>query len=164
MNLITPGIGLIFWMTLTFLIVLFILGKWGWPVVIKGLKKREEEIKGSLEAAKKAQEEMANLKAGNEELLRKAQEERDNILKEAKEIKDKMINDAKGQAKEEADKILASTKESINYEKMKAISDIKNQIANFSIEIAEKVLCEQVKDKKSSEEIISKEIEKINLN
>lgn len=164
MSLLTPGIGLIFWMTLTFLIILFILGKWGWPIVIKGLKKREQAINDSLQAAEKAKQEMANLKAGNEELLRQAQQERDNVLKEAREIKDKMISDAKLQAQEESNKIIASAKESINFEKMKAITEIKNQIANLSIDIAEKVLSNELEDKQKSEEIVSKEMEKINFN
>ncbi|MBQ7985375.1 MAG: F0F1 ATP synthase subunit B, partial [Bacteroidales bacterium] len=117
MGLLTPDIGLVFWMTLTFAVVLFILGKWGWPVIIKGLKKREEDIKNSLLAAENAKKEMEKLKAGNEELLLQARQERDNILKEAKQAGSQMIEQAREQAKLEADKIILQARENINFEK-----------------------------------------------
>lgn len=127
MSLLTPSIGLIFWMTLTFLIVLFILGKWGWPVVIKALKKREEDIRKSLQAAETAKQEMAKLQASNEQLLSKAREERDEILKQAKQSADDMIADAKNKAKTEADKIILQARQSIDFEKQKAIQDLQTQ-------------------------------------
>ncbi|MBO6118575.1 MAG: F0F1 ATP synthase subunit B [Bacteroidales bacterium] len=163
MGLLTPGIGLIFWMTLTFLIVLFILGKWGWPVIIKSLKKREEDIKNSLLAAENAKKEMEKLKAGNEELLAQAREERDNILKEAKQAGNQMIEDARQKAKSEAEKIILQARENINFEKEKAIKEVQSQMAQLSLDIAQKVLEQEVKDPQMSSQLIAKQLEKISF-
>lgn len=161
MELLTPGIGLIFWMTIIFVIVLVILGKWGWPVLIKSIKKRETDIRDSLDAAKKAQEEMKQLKLDNETLLQEAKRERDELLKDAKKLKDQIIEQAKQQASLEADKIIVQARENIETEKRKAVEDLKNQISIFSIEIAEKVLKSELSDKEKSEKIISQELENI---
>lgn len=161
MELLTPGIGLIFWMTIIFVIVLVILGKWGWPVLIKSIKKRETDIRDSLDAAKKAQEEMKQLKLDNETLLQEAKRERDELLKDAKKLKDQIIEQAKQQATLEADKIIVQARENIETEKRKAVEDLKNQISIFSIEIAEKVLKSELSDKEKSEKIISQELENI---
>ncbi len=163
MSLLTPGIGLIFWMTLTFLIVLFILGKWGWPVIIKGLKKREKDIKDSLLAAENAKKEMEKLKASNEELLAQAQKERDDILKQAKLSGNQMIDEAKEKAKQEAEKIILQARQDIVLEKENAIKDLKNQLAQISLDIAQKVLEQEVKNPQTSEELINKQIEKISF-
>ena len=163
MGLLTPGIGLIFWMTLTFLIVLFVLGRWGWPVVIRGLKKREENIKESLLAAENATKEIEKLKAGNEELLAQAREERDNILKEAKLSGDQLIEEAKQKAKDEADKIILQAKENINYEKEKVLKDLKDQMAQMSLDIAQKVLEQEVKNPQVGEELIKEQLEKMSF-
>ena len=163
MGLLTPGIGLIFWMTLTFLIVLFILGKWGWPVIIKSLKKREEDIKNSLLAAENAKKEMEKLKAGNEELLAQAREERDNILKEAKQAGNQMIEDARQKAKSEAEKIILQARENINFEKEKEIKEVQSQMAQLSLDIAQKVLEQEVKDPQMSSQLIAKQLEKISF-
>ncbi|MBR1774333.1 MAG: F0F1 ATP synthase subunit B [Bacteroidales bacterium] len=163
MGLLTPGIGLIFWMTLTFLIVLLILGKWGWPVIIKGLRKREEDIRNSLLAAENAKKEMEKLKAGNEELLAQAREERDNILKEAKQAGNQMIEDAREKAKAEAEKIILQARENINFEKEKAIKEVQTQMAQLSLDIAQKVIEQEVKNPQTSEELIAKQLEKISF-
>ncbi len=164
MELLTPGIGLIFWMTIIFVIVLVILGKWGWPVLIKSIKKRESDIRDSLNAAKKAQEEMKQLKLDNESLLQEAKQERDELLKEAKKLKDQIIEQAKQQASLEADKIIVQARENIEIEKRQAVEDLKNQISLFSIEIAEKILKSELSDKEKSEKIISQELENIKFN
>ena len=163
MGLLTPGIGLIFWMTLTFLIVLLILGKWGWPVIIKGLRKREEDIRNSLLAAENAKKEMEKLKAGNEELLAQAREERDNILKEAKQAGNQMIEDAREKAKAEAEKSILQARENINFEKEKAIKEVQTQMAQLSLDIAQKVIEQEVKNPQTSEELIAKQLEKISF-
>lgn len=164
MELLTPGIGLIFWMTIIFVIVLAILGKWGWPVLIKSIKKRETDIRDSLNAAKQAQEEMKQLKLDNESLLQEAKQERDELLKEAKKLKDQIIEQAKQQATLEADKIIVQARENIETEKRQAVEDLKNQISLFSIEIAEKILKSELSDKEKSEKIISQELENIKFN
>ena len=163
MGLLTPGIGLIFWMTLTFLIVLFVLGKWGWPVVIKGLRKREEDIKNSLLAAENAKKEMEKLKASNEELLAEAREQRDTILKQAKQSGNQIIEEAKQTAKNEADKIILQAKEDIAYEKDKALKDLKGELAQMSLDIAQKVLSHEVKNPQTSEEVIKEQIDKLSF-
>lgn len=163
MDLLTPGIGLIFWMTLTFLIVLFVLGKWGWPVVIKGLRKREEDIKNSLLAAENAKKEMEKLKAGNEELLAEAREQRDSILRQAKQSGNQIIEEAKQTAKNEADKIILQAKEDIAYEKDKALKDLKGELAQMSLDIAQKVLSHEVKNPQTSEEVIREQIDKLSF-
>ena len=148
MSLINPGFGLVIWMTIAFIVVLYVLGKYAWKPIMNALKEREDSIEESLRAADKARDEMKDLQLDNEKLLRAAKDERDAILREARKIKDKMIEDAKAKANIEAGNIVESAKERIQNEKNAAIVDIKNSIAIISIEIAEKVLREEFKDKK----------------
>ncbi len=164
MQLINPGIGLIFWMTVAFLIVLFILGKFAWPAILKGLKEREQSIREALDSAKEAQEQMRQLKVDNDKLLKEAMEERDAILAEARKMKDKIIGDAKGKATDEASAIVESAKEKINTEKLTALREIKSTVAEYSIEIAEKILREELKDKAKQKQYIEKLLKETSLN
>ncbi|MDR0790136.1 MAG: F0F1 ATP synthase subunit B [Bacteroidales bacterium] len=163
MNLLTPGIGLIVWMTLVFLILLFVLGKFAFPVLLVTMKKRELSIKESLDAAAMAKEEMKHLQASNEVLLRQAQEEKDAIIKEARAIKEKMIREAEGEAHLVKERMLVSARESINYEKLQAMTELKNQIANLAIDIAEDVLKQELSDRNRSNEIVSQRVSEITL-
>ena len=140
MELITPDLGLLFWMTLAFGIVFFILAKFAFPVINNMLKQREEEINTALEKAERTHQEMEKLQADNELLLAQAREEREKILDEARQIHDKFIETAKMKANEEKERIIESARETIENEKMAAAIEIKNQIAGFSIKVAEKVL------------------------
>ncbi|MBO5844940.1 MAG: F0F1 ATP synthase subunit B, partial [Bacteroidales bacterium] len=140
-----------------------ILWKFGWPVVIDMMSKREEQIKKSLEEAAIAREEMKQLQVGNERLLIEAQKERDLMLQQTKELKEKMIEEAKEQAQKEAQRIVVAARENIEYEKLHAMTELKNQIANLSIEIAEDLLKHELSDKVKSNEIISKRMSEINL-
>ncbi len=164
MELIQPGIGLIFWMTLSFSLVLLILGKFAWPAITKGLKERERSIDDALRAADKAREEMQLLKVDNEGLLRQAKGERDEIMNEARKVRDKIVEAAKGKATVEADKIVENAMERIENEKLSAMTDLKNQIAMFSIEIAEKILKEELSGGKKQEELIKKLTDEVKLN
>lgn len=164
MELITPGLGLLFWMTITFLILLFILGKFGWPVMSKMIKERETLIANSLDEAKKAREEMAQLKSNNDALLKEAMNERDKILKEAHQIGDKIREEAQTKAQEEAQRIVASARESINYEKLQALTELKNQIASFSIDIAQSVLQQELQNKDTDQKLIEKKVEDFKVN
>jgi len=164
MQLLNPGLGIIFWMTVIFLIVIFILGKYAWPSILKGLKEREQTIQESLDAAKEAQEQMKRLKLDNDKLLAEAKEERDMILAEARKIKDKMIADAKEKAEQEANAIVEGAKDRINNEKKAALIEIKNTIAEYSIDIAELILREELKDKKQQQEYVSKLLKETSLN
>src|SRR5438552_9311903 len=137
MDLLKPNFGLLIWTLFGFLIFLFILGKFAWPAIVKGLKQREQGIADSLATAERVRAEMAQLKNENEELLAKAREERGQLLKEARETKERIINESKEQAKIEANKIIADAQAAINTQKMAAITDVKNQIGKLVIEVSE---------------------------
>lgn len=147
MDLVTPGLGLVFWMTISFSIVLFLLRKYAWKPILKSLNDRDESISEALSAAEKARVEIDLLKANNDGIMQQARVERDKILKEAREIKEEMINEAKSTAKEEAGKLLSSARESINNEKLAAITELKNQVASLAIKVAEKILNDELGDK-----------------
>lgn len=164
MELIQPGLGLIFWMTLSFGLVLFLLGKYAWKPIMKMLKEREASIESALHAADKAREEMKNLVSDNERLLAEAKNERDAILGEARKIREKMIEEARVRANEEAQRIVDNALERIENEKMAAITELKNQIALLSIEIAEKLIREELSHDKKQEELIRKMLDEIKSN
>lgn len=162
--LINPGLGTFVWMLVAFGILAFILGKWGWPMLLKSLKKREEAIADALNAAEKAKEEMRQLTAHNEDLLKEAKLERDEMLRNARLTSEKIIEDARQKATEEADRIVEAARENINYEKMKAMHELKNQIATLSIDIAEKVIRAELSDRQKADTFIHHELEEAHLN
>lgn len=162
--LINPGIGTFVWLLVSFGILAFILMKWGWPMILKALKSREEAIANSLNEANKAREEMKNLVAHNEELLRQAKMERDEMLRNARLASEQIVEEARTKATAEADRIVEAARENINYEKMKAMTELKNQIANLSIEIAEKLIRAELSDKPKADALIQKELEMAKLN
>ena len=125
MELVTPAIGLVFWMSVTFLFIFFILKKFAWKPILNMIKEREDSIESALQAAEKAKLEMKELQAGNERILAEAMAERDNLLREARETKDSIVNEAKTKAKAEADKLINQALESIRNEKMAAITELK---------------------------------------
>ena len=131
--LVTPGVGLIFWTSIVFILLLVLLGKFAWKPILAAIKSREESIDEALKSAEKAKLEMQELKAGNEKILAEARAERDALLKEARDTKDAIINEAKTKAKSEADRILTSAREQITNEKNAAIQrqiDIKTEARN----------------------------------
>lgn len=164
MDLVTPDIGLIFWSTLFFLILLFVLGKFAWPAILSAIKARNESIRNALDAAEKAKEEMAKLQADNEKILAEAKAERDALLREAKEVKEKIVAEAKEQASLEAKKLIRLARESINSEKAAAINDLKKQVAGLSVEIAEKLLRTKLKETKAQKEMVNRMIKEADLN
>ena len=164
MDLVTPGIGLIFWTTLFFLILLFILGKFAWPAILTAIRARNESIRQALDSAEKAKEEMAKLQADNKKILSEAKAERDAMMKEAKQLKDKLIADAKEQASYEARKLVANAREAIQAEKKAAINDLKVQVANLSLDIAEKILKKELEDSKAQKDLINTLINEADLN
>src|SRR5574344_493791 len=164
MELITPSFGLLFWMLIGFGILFFILAKFAWPIIIKSITAREKRIEDQLSEAAKAREEMKNLKSEHEALLLQAKEERDAILSEARKISEKMYDEAKEKSSKEAQLLIEDAKKSIHYEKMKAVTDIKNEIAQMSIEIAEKILAEELSNKQKQEELVAKWVKDININ
>jgi F-type H+-transporting ATPase subunit b len=156
MELLQPGIGLIIWALISFLIVLFVLGKFAWKPIMKSLKERELGIADALATAEKVKAEMAQLKSENEALLVKAREERANILKDAKEAGDKMVNEAREKAKVEYDRIIADAQNSIEQQKNAAIVDVKNMIGKMVIEVTEKVIRRELVNRNDHEEYITK--------
>lgn len=164
MDLVTPGIGMIFWSTLFFLVLLFILGKFAWPAILTAVKARNESIRNALDAAERAKKEMAQLQSDNEKILLEAKAERDSMMKEAKEIKDLLIAEAKEKATEEANRIVQNAKESIQREKAAALDDMKEQMASISVDIAEKILRIKLEDSKAQKELVEKLINESDLN
>lgn len=164
MELVTPSIGLMFWTSLVFVILLFLLAKFAWKPILKSVKEREVKIESALEASEKARTEMALLKSQNEDLRKEALVERDALLKEAREMKDKMVAEAKVTAKEEGERIIESAREAIKNEKMAAVIEIKNQVATLSIEIAEKIVKEKLSTDEKQKTLVDGLVEEINLN
>ena len=151
MQLLTPDLGLLVWTLLAFLIVFFLLKKFAWPAIIKGLSDREQNIADSIASAEKVKLEMSQLINDNEAFLIKAREERALLLKEAKEIKDKLISEAKEEAKAQAAKIVADAQVTIHHQKMAAITDLKNQVGSLVIEVSEKILRRELSNKDEQE-------------
>nr|WP_152611370.1 F0F1 ATP synthase subunit B [Psychroserpens mesophilus] len=165
MNLLEDfSIGLFFWQTLLFVLLVLLLKKYAWKPMLNAVNDREEGIKNALDSAEKAKREMENLQADNQKLLKEARAEREAMLKEARDIKNKMIEDAKDQAKEEAGKLVAQAQASIETEKKAAIAELKSQVANLSIEIAEKVVREELSNKDKQIKLVESMLGEATLN
>jgi len=164
MELVSPDIGTIFWMLLMFIIVLVILKKFAWKPILNALEKREKSIEDSLRSAELAKEEMEKMKADNKLVMAQARKERDEMLKETKQASEKLLNEARGKASEEAKKIIESARQQIRHEKTVAISEIRDQVAELSVDIAEKVLREKLKSSKEQQELMDKLLDEIKLN
>jgi F-type H+-transporting ATPase subunit b len=164
MELIKPAFGLVFWMSLSFLTLLFILKKFAWKPILDMLHERENNIAEALNTAKKAREEMATLKADNERLINEARLERDKMLREARDTKDAIIAEAKGKAQQEANKILNQTRETIQTEKNAALTELKNQVASMSVEIAEKILRAELSNDEKQKSLMQNMLKEINMN
>ena len=162
--LLKPEFGLLMWTLVSFLIVFFILKKFAFPAIIKGLKDRQQSIADSLSTAEKIKVEMAQMKSENEALLAKAREERALMLKEARETKDKIITEAKEQAKTEANKIVIEAQAAINAQKMAALTEVKNQVGKLVIEVSEKVLRKELANKEAQEVHIKGLVDGVKLN
>ncbi|NDC42777.1 MAG: ATP synthase F0 subunit B [Chitinophagia bacterium] len=144
MDLLTPELGLFLWTLIAFLLVLFILGKFAWKPILQSLGEREKSIADAISSAEKVKGEMGQMKAENEKLMAEAREERAIMLKEAKEMKDKMLNEAREQAKTEANKIISEAYMQIQQQKNAAITEVKNEIGSMAIQVAEKILKQQL--------------------
>lgn len=162
--LINPGLGTFVWMLISFGILVFILGKWGWPMLLKSLKKREDYIAEQLNAAEKAQEQIQLLTSRNDDLLKQAKIERDELLRNARLTGEKIVEEARAKATEEADRIVENARQNIEYEKLKAMHDLKNQIATLSIDIAEKLMKAELSDKQKADSLIQRELQDAHLN
>ena len=163
MELVTPELGLVFWTTLSFLILLFLLGKFAWKPILGAINEREINIENALMRAEAAKEEMARLTSENESLLRDARAERDIILQEARKLKDKIVGEAKEAAQQEGAKMIENARIEINMQKALAIADVKNQVATLSIEIAEKVLRKQFEDASKQDALVTELLKEVKL-
>lgn len=161
--LIEPSFGLIFWMTVSFLAVLFILKKFAWKPILGTLNERERTIEDALNEAKKAREEIAAMSSRNEELMAEAREEREVLLREAREIRDREIAAARTRAKAEGDALLARVREDIRNEKNAAIVEMKNQVAELSIMVAEQILKEKLSTNAAQQALVERVINEADM-
>jgi F-type H+-transporting ATPase subunit b len=164
MELIKPDFGLLFWMLVSFGIVLLILRTFAWKPILNALKEREKTIQERLDVARKAKKELAEIEFGNERIIALARTERANMLKEAQETKNRIIEEAREEARKEARKIREENKKRIEEQKKEAQEDIKNQIASLSVQIAEKVLKERLSDDQKQREYINSLVNEITIN
>ena len=164
MELLLPGLGLLFWTLIAFLVVFFLLKAFAWKPILASLKERETGIADAIASADKVKAEMAALKNENEVMMAKAREERAVMIKEAKETADKMVADAKEKAKAEFDRIVAEAQTAITQQKNAALTDVKNQVGSLVIEVAEKVLSRELSNKSEQENYIKQLAEGVKLN
>ena len=156
MELVTPAIGLIFWTTVVFTLLVILLKKYAWKPILSAVEERNQLIKNSLAQAEKARNEMSELTVNNEKIIAQAKVDRDVILKEARDMKNEIISEAKDKASKEAEKLVSTAKEQILNEKMKAITELKNHVADLSIEMAEKILSSELSDVAKQKELVKK--------
>jgi F-type H+-transporting ATPase subunit b len=164
MELVTPGIGLVFWTSIVFVILFVLLAKFAWKPILGAIKEREQSIEDALASAEKAKEEMKALQSSNERILIEARAERDELLKDARDIREKMIAEAKGLATKESERLLQSARENIQNEKLAAITELKNQVAVLSIEIAEKILKSELSSDEKQKSLVKNLLQDVNLN
>ena len=162
--MIEPGIGLLFWMTLTFAILVFLMAKFAWKPILNAVNEREVTIVDSLNQAKLAKQEVENLKAENEIIIREAKVERDQILKEAREIKDRIVGEAKDAAKSEGDKMIDMARQTIQAEKSAAVAGIRSEIGNLSVNIAESILKQKLENDGAQDALVANILNTSNLN
>jgi len=162
-SVIKPDFGLFFWSCLIFILFWVVIGKFAFKPIANALLKRENDIQKALDEASKAREEMAKMKSENEALLNQAREERSQMLKEAKETKDAIIKEAKQGAKDEASKILTNASIEIENQKKSAIAEVKNQAGLMAIDITERLVKQELKDKASQEQLVQKLVSEFNL-
>ena len=164
MELVQPGIGLVFWMLLSFTLLLIILRKFAWKPILKALKDRENSIENALQSAQKAKEQMEQLTSDNEKIITEAKKERDRLMREAREVKEKIISDAKEQALIEAHKLTEASRQAIENEKSAAMTEIKNLVATLSIEIAEKIMRQSLENNDKQKELIQSLLNDVKMN
>ena len=161
MDLLIPSTGLLFWMSLTFLVVLFILWKFGFPVIVKMVTERKAFIDDSLRQAHEANEKLANIQKESESILQEAREKQAVILKEAANTRDAIVEKAQDKAREEGARLINDAKIEIDNEKQAAISDIRKQVATLSVEIAEKILREKLGKDKAQMDLIDRMLDDV---
>jgi F-type H+-transporting ATPase subunit b len=164
MDLVTPDVGLLFWTVISFVTLIFLLRKFAWKPIVGTVNDRETSIREALESAEKARLEMQNLTADNERILKEARVERETMLKEAREIKAKMISDAKDEAQTQANKMIEQAQIAIASEKKSAMAELKNHVAGLSVDIAEKMVREELSNKDKQLKLVENMLGEAKLN
>lgn len=164
MDLITPAVGLVFWVAIAFISLVFILKTFAWKPILTAVKNREDSIKNALEAAENAKKEMENLTADNERLLNEARVEREAMLKDARDMKNKLISDAKDEAQNQANKMIAQAQVAIESEKKAAMAELKSHVAGLSLDIAEKVVRAELSNKDKQLKLVEDMLGEATLN
>lgn len=164
MDLLIPSTGLLFWMSLTFIVVMLILWKFGFPVIVSMVNERKAFIDGSLQKAREANERLANIQKESESILQEARERQAQILKEAAATRDTIVENAQQKAREEGVKLIEEARNEIENEKQAAISEIRSQVAALSVMIAEKVILENLSDDKAQMELIDRMLDEVASN
>jgi len=164
MDLVTPGIGLIFWTGIIFAFLLFILTKFAWKPINKMISARSQSIEDALNQAEKAREEMKQLQAGNEKIIAEARLERDKMMREAKELKDQIVAEAKSEAQREVEKLKKSAALEITAQKSAAMEEMRNQVLDLSVIVAEKVLRRELKSKPDNEKLVDELLKDVKFN
>lgn len=163
MNLITPEFGLLFWQTVTFLVLLLLLSRFAWKPIMSSLREREETIEGALRSAELARQEMTKLRADNERLLDEARAERDAMMRKAQQTADIIVEEAKNKAAAESNRIVESARAAILSERQAAIDDIRRQVATLSVDIAEKVIRRQINGDTQQRQLVDQFVKDIHL-
>jgi F-type H+-transporting ATPase subunit b len=164
MELLTPGTGLIIWQLIVFLLLFFLLAKLAWKPIINSLKERETSIQQALDTAEKARLEMSRLKADNENLLKQAREEREKILRDARDASNRLKEEAQVDAKKAADRIIEEARAAINAEKLTALREVKALVANLSLDVASKILRKNLSEDKAQKDLTQQYIKDLKLN
>ena len=162
--LVLPDIGVVFWNSVAFLGLLFVLGKFAWKPMLKAISDREKGIEDSLAKADKMKADLTAMQNENEALLAKAREERATLIKEAKEASERMIAEAKDKAKSEYERIVADAQVAITQQKNAALTEVKNQVGSLVVEVAEKVLRKELSNKAEQETYIKQLADGVKLN
>jgi F-type H+-transporting ATPase subunit b len=164
MDLLIPEVGLVVFQTIAFLLLMFLLGKFAWKPILTSIKERENSIDDALNKAELAKQEMARLTAQNEDLMKQARADRDEILKEAKMLKDNIVNEAKTQAQAEGSKLIEKARIEIENQKKAALAELKGQVSELSLVIAERVLRNQLDDKAKQQDLVANLLKDVELN
>ena len=162
--LLTPALGTVVWASIAFLVVLFVLRRFAWGPILSALNDREASIAGALNEAEKVRKEMEELAASNENQLKEARAERDRMLREAREMADKLVADAKNTAREAADKEIAAAKDAIALERKAAIAELKSEVGNISLDIAERLLRDKLESNDEQKALVNRLIDESPLN
>jgi F-type H+-transporting ATPase subunit b len=164
LDLVTPGIGLMFWTSIVFLLLVLLLKKYAWKPILDAVDKRSNSIEDAINAAAEAKASLAQLNEERARIKKESLADRDALLKDAAETKNQILAEAKTKAKEETDKILTSAREVIKTEKLAAITELKNQVAVLSLEIAEKIVKNQLSSDEKQKALVESLVEDVNLN